>query len=260
MDASALHLEIRNALVLSDELARHAHVLGNDKLAGYLAAVRTVLGELERSVGVSHRRHAPAAPAEIGQLERTLHFLRERVEEIPVVLRPRLVHLLAALERIVFAELRPASPVPAKVVLGSLPLARVIPQGVHSVFDYVAAAAYLASAALATRPRARIVGAVLGVKVAAASLLTDYRLATTRRLPIETHEAMDYVVGIGAIVTPLALRYRTKDRVAAGIQMAVGVATVLVSLFTDYRADRGVGYSLRSRIGRRLRSLRPREV
>lgn len=252
MDPRALHLELRNALAVADELSRHAHVLGSETIAGYLASVRTVLGELERTVGSSHRR-APTAHLEEGrQLERAVDFLRERLEAIPLVLRPRLVHLMASLERIVFAVERPAAPVPAKRMLGGLPIARVVPQGAHSVFDYLAAGGFLLSAGLARTPRARLVGLVLGLKFGGASLLTDYRLAPLRKLPIELHEGMDYAVGIGAVVTPLAFGYRKKDRVASAIQMAVGLATVLVSLVTDYRAHRGVVPAVRARSGKRL--------
>ncbi|MDF2695111.1 MAG: hypothetical protein K0S65_3494, partial [Labilithrix sp.] len=136
MDAIALHLELRNAIALADELGRHEHAAGNDDLAGHLAAIRTALGELEREVGRSHEEQIAPRPTLIERIERGLELLRSRLEEIPVNLRPRLGQLLASLERIVFAELRPSSPVPAKPVLGVLPLRRVLPQEAHSVVDY----------------------------------------------------------------------------------------------------------------------------
>ena len=249
MDAFTLHLELRNALSLSDELGRHEHAIGNDSLAGQLAALRTALGELERDVGRSHERSVSPNPTLVERLERGLAVLRDRLEEIPAALRPRLGQLLACVERIIFVEVRPRAPVPSKPLLGVLPLKRIIPQDVHSVMDYLVAAAYLASARLATTQRARAVGMFLGANVGGVSLLTDYRLSAAKVIPIEVHEVLDHVSGAGAVAAPFVLGYAKKDRVAAAIQIAAGIGTILASLFTDYRAARGVGRAIRSRGG-----------
>ncbi|HVH46759.1 MAG TPA: hypothetical protein VM925_30665 [Labilithrix sp.] len=253
MDAIALHLELRNALSLSDELGRHEHALGNDTLAGHLASIRTSLGELERDVGRSHEAHVSAKPTVVERIERALQFLRDRLEEIPVALRPRLGQLMSSLERIVFAELRPSAPVPAKPVLGVLPLARVIPQDVHSVMDYLVTAAYLVSAGLAKTPRARAAGIFLAANVGTVSMLTDYRLSLAKVIPIEVHEVLDHVSGSGAVAAPFVLGYRKRDPIASAIQIATGIGTILASLFTDYRAQQGVGRAMRSRGGPRTR-------
>ena len=50
MDVIALHLEVRNALSLADELGRHEHALGNDVLAGQLADSRRRLEELDAQI------------------------------------------------------------------------------------------------------------------------------------------------------------------------------------------------------------------
>jgi hypothetical protein len=255
MDAIALHLEIRNAFSLADELGRHEHALGNDTLAGHLAAARTALGELERDVGRSHRDQVSPNPTLIERLERSLHALRERSEEIPVVLRPRVGQLLSAIERVVFAELRPSSPVPAKLLFGKLPLKRVISQDVHSVMDYLAASAYLVSAKLAFTKRGRVVGLALGSSVAGVSLLTDYRLSAVKVIPIEVHELLDHASGGSAALAPLLLGYVRTDPIAAAIQIVTGLGTIVASLFTDYRAARGVGRALRSKGGPRARRL-----
>ena len=159
MEAFTLHQELRNALSLSDELGRHEHAIGNDALAGQLAALRTALGELERDVGRSHDKSVSPNPTLIDGLDRGLRVLRDRLEEVPAALKPRLGQLLASVERIIFVELRPAAPVPSKPLLGALPLARLIPQDVHSVMDYLVSAAYLVSARFAKTKRARAVRA-----------------------------------------------------------------------------------------------------
>lgn len=259
MDAVALHLEVRNALSLADELSRHEHALGNDTFAGHLAAVRTTLAELEREVGRSHAGQGSPHGTLIESLERSLRILQERIEAFPASLRPRLGQLLASLERVVFAELWPSSPVPAKQVFGALPLKRVIPQAAHSAVDLLAAGAYLLSARLARTPRARAVGMLLGGAVAGLSLLTDSRLALARVLPIELHELLDHASGAVAINAPFALGYVKRDPIASLIQIVTGTSVVVVSLLTDYRAVRGVARALRSRGGPRP-ARRPRKV
>ena len=46
MDRTALHVEIRNAISISDELSRHEHALGEDELAGCLAGLRGARSDL----------------------------------------------------------------------------------------------------------------------------------------------------------------------------------------------------------------------
>ncbi len=249
MDAFTLQLELRNALSLSDELGRHEYAIGNDVMAGQLAALRTSLGELEREAGRGHGREAPPNPALIDGLERGLRTLRDRVEEVPAALRPRLGQLLASVERIIFREVRPTAPIPSKPLLGVLPLKRLIPQDVHSVMDYLVAGAYLFSARVARTKRARAVGMLLGGNVSGVSAMTDYRLSVAKVIPIEVHEVLDYVSGGGGVAAPFLLGYAKKDRLASIIQIAAGVGTIVASLFTDYRAARGVGRAIRSRGG-----------
>lgn len=245
MDSIALQTEVRTALSLSDELGRHEHALGNDSLAGHLAAVRSLLVGLERQAG----RPAAPSPADVERLDLAIAKLRERALEVPMPLRPRLGQLLAALDRIVFAEARPTEQVPAKPLLGVLPLARVVPQDAHSVLDYAAAAAYFASAKLARTARGRFVGAMLGAKVTGVSAITDYRLSLAKVVPIEAHEGFDYIGSASAIAAPFVLGYVRKDPVASLLQIGAGIATLMASLVTDYRADKGIGRALRSRGG-----------
>lgn len=249
MDAIALHLELRNALSLSDELGRHEHALGQQTFAGQLAALRTTISELEREAGKSHEYVHVPSPVRVEQLERALHVIRDRAEEIPVQLRPRIVMLMDAVERIVFASKQPASAVPAKKLLGALPLARVVPQDVHSAADYIVSMAYFASAVVARTRRARAMGFLLGCFHGGVSLATDMKLSLAKIVPLETHELMDHASGIKACASPIVLGYARKDPIASAIQIVAGLGTIAVSLFTDYRAERGVGHARRSKGG-----------
>lgn len=263
MDAIALHLEVRNAISLADELARYEHALQNPALASYLGAVRTSLAELERRIGRTHARHVRTRPALVEQLDMSLRVLRGSLHEAPAPLRPRFARLLASLERIVFAERRPHAPLPALPVLGGLPLGRVVPQDVHSVADFLAAAALVVTATLARDRRARRVGFALGAKLGGAALVSDVRLAPLRWLRVELHELLDYGIGLAAAIAPQVLGYRKKDPVVAGAHVLVGLGLVALSLVTDYRAERGFVRPVRSRGGpfaRRGRGRRVREA
>ena len=251
MDRTALHLEIRNALSISDELSRYEHALGNDELAAHLSALRTSLDELERDLGKSHdaAEATPPAPQTVESVERAASVLRDRHDELPVTLRPRLASLVNSAERVAFGLSRPYARVPSKPVLGILPLARVIPQDVHSVADYLCAGAFMMSAKLARTSRARAAGMTLAMSDAGVSLLTDYRLSAAKLVPIEVHEIADHVTGFSAVAAPFVLGYAKTDPVAAAIQIVTGLGMIVASLFTDYRASKGITFPMRSKGG-----------
>jgi hypothetical protein len=54
---------------------------------------------------------------------------------------------------------------------------------------------------------------------------------------------------VAAIAAPFLLGYAKEDPVAAMIQIGLGIGTVLTSLFTDYRASKGVAWPMRSNGG-----------
>jgi hypothetical protein len=131
--------------------------------------------------------------------------------------------------------------IPARPLLGKLPLARVIPQDVHSVMDYADAGGVLAGAFVSECPKARAASSILGGSGLVASALTDYRLSLAKVIPIEAHEVIDYSFGVCAIAAPFVLGYRKTAPLVAASHVLIGVGTILASLFTDYRAYRGVG-------------------
>lgn len=252
MDRTALHVEVRNALSVADELSRHEHVLGRDDLAGGLAALRSSLADLERDVGRSHADPTQPQPWVVEAVERSLESLLIHRRAVPPTLRARTEELIASAERVSTALWDPEARVPSKPVLGMLPLARVVPQDVHSVLDYVHSAGFLASAALARTGRARAVGIALGVGLGGTSLVTDQRFSAVKALPIETHEEVDYVTGVVAIAAPFLLGYAKKDPLAAMLHVGLGLGTLVTSLLTDYRAYKGVSWPMRSRGGPRV--------
>jgi hypothetical protein len=249
MDRTSLHREIRNALSAADELSRHEHGMGDDDLAGSMAALRSALADLERDVGRSHEDDVAPDPDTVAFVERSLESLIVRRHQVPAALRSRTEQLLASAERISNALWDPTARVASKPLLGMLPIARLLPQDGHSLLDYAHAAGFLVSAKLARTGRARAVGLALGAGVGGVSLVTDHRLGAAKVLPIEVHESVDYAVGLTAVAAPFLLGYAKTDPIAAMLQVGLGVGTLLTSLLSDYRASKGVTWPRRSNGG-----------
>jgi hypothetical protein len=132
-------------------------------------------------------------------------------------------------------------PRPARKLMNALPVSRQIPQDVHSVLDYIGAATCIASALFARKSSAKAAAIGIGATTTVASLLTDYRLSVAKVIPIEAHEVLDYVSGISQVSAPFMFGYWKKDRVTSLMNIANGAAVILVSMFTDYRAQKGIG-------------------
>lgn len=135
--------------------------------------------------------------------------------------------------------------IPSEPLLGALPLARLIPQDIHSVADYANGIA-VATGVSSRDPRAQLASIILAASVIGVSAITDYRLSIAKLVPIEAHEAIDHLWGLSAIAAPFVFGYwKTSPRIGM-THVITGAATILASLFTDYRAYRGVGHGRRA--------------
>jgi len=85
----------------------------------------------------------------------------------------------------------------------------------------------------------------LGVAGGGVSLFTDYRLSLSKLIPIEVHEKVDYGWSLAAIGAPFVLGYARKAPWLAATHVVLGLATLVGSLYTDYRAQRGVQWNQR---------------
>ncbi len=119
---------------------------------------------------------------------------------------------------------------------GLLPLARIIPQDVHSVMDYADGVNCTAGAFLSDDPSARIASIFLGASVLGVSAMTDYRLSLAKVIPVEGHEVLDYAWGAMAIAAPFVLGYWKRSPRVAMMHIMSGAGQILASLFTDYRS------------------------
>lgn len=249
MDSYALHLETRNALELADELSRHEHAIGNSPVTGNLRSLGTALGTIERLLGRSDA-HAIETPLEtIETTRRAVEAITRRRGDLPLYLRGRFDDLVAMGHRIVFALSNPYESVPAKPMLRELDLPLVIPQHTHSIIDFVASGAALASTFVARTNTARIAGSTLALAQAANAATADTQLSLARSVPIEAHQKLDLAWGFASVIAPFALGYVRKDPFAAACQIVAGAATLVGALFTDFRAERGLTRPRRSRGG-----------
>jgi hypothetical protein len=137
---------------------------------------------------------------------------------------------------------------PARPLAGVLPVARIIPQDVHSVGDYVSGAMGVLSMFLADELSAKLAGSAIGSNIIGVSLMTDYRLSAAKLIPIEVHEMLDYASAAMYIAAPFALGYWKKDPLVSALHIGTGALIIATSLLTDYRADKGVG----ARVGEML--------
>lgn len=132
----------------------------------------------------------------------------------------------------------------AKPLFGVLPIKRFVPQDIHSLLDYANGLTVMSVAMGADKP-ARAAGLALGMAGLGVSLLTDYRLSLRKIIPIEVHEFIDYAWSVAAIASPFVFGYARRAPLSAIVHIAVGVSTILGSMFTDYRAQVGVKWSKR---------------
>ncbi len=233
---------VREAINHADELSRSAHENHHEPVAQALDSLRTALVHADEALGGGHSI-LPILP----EMARILEELANFTERVGPDLRGRykdslltFQHLLHEMERDLDA-LAPSLELESKPLFGVLPVARVIPQDVHSMMDYAAGGTCIATSLMAETTAGRVAGAFLGGSVLCVSALTDYRLSFAKIIPIETHEALDHLWGLTAIAAPFVFGYWKRDPAVAALHVIAGASTILASLFTDYRAAEGVG-------------------
>jgi hypothetical protein len=242
MASLTMQRDVREAINRADELSRSAHENQHEPVAQVLDSIRTALIHADEALG-GGRSALPIVPDMI----RLLDELTSYADRVGPELRVRYHEgigsfraLVGRMERDLDA-VSPSLELPAKPLLGVLPLARIIPQDIHSMMDYAAAGTCLGTAMWADTTGARVAGAMLGASGLCVSALTDYRLSAAKIIPIEAHEAIDHVWGLATMAAPFVLGYWKKDPAVAAIHVLTGASTILASLFTDYRAAEGVG-------------------
>jgi hypothetical protein len=228
---------VERAIGVVDDLGREPRVTEHATIASGVDSLRTRLVRFEDEI--DRKGAAMAIAIEIDRLSETLRGAAHRLSP---ALRER-TEQLGLDAQLFLKDLAPSLEIPSKPLFGVLPVARVISQDVHSVLDYSSGLVAFGSAASARGSRAQAAGLALGAAVVGISAITDYRLSLLNIVPIEVHEVADYLWGASAIAAPFALGYIKKSPFASALQIAAGATSILVALFTDYRAAKGRGRS-----------------
>jgi len=220
-----------------DSTTRH-----HDPLAQKLDTLHAMLTKVDDSI-----LHGDAQVPFLGDVMRLGDELADMIDRVAPEMRERLgeiVTFVRALPKEIetrLARVAPSKEIPSEPLFGALPLARVVPQDIHSLIDYRNAVGGIVTSFVADDLSAKVASAALGSSVLGVSLLTDYRLSAAKVIPIEVHEAIDYVWGAAAIAAPFVFGYWKKEPRVAAVHVLFGVTTIFGSLFTDYRAAEGVG-------------------
>ncbi len=115
-------------------------------------------------------------------------------------------------------------------------LVRLLPAWFHAIADYAVAAALIVVPLVAGGSgKAVATGVVVGVVVAAVSMLTRYPLGVVKVLPFTVHSAGDYLAAALLVVAPFALSFTGSDAGLAAFYVVAGLAVLAVSLVTNYQ-------------------------
>src|SRR3954469_21847511 len=104
-------------------------------------------------------------------------------------------------------------------------LVRLLPAWFHAIADYAVAALLILVPIIAGgSDKAVWTGIVVGVVVAAVSMLTKYPLGVWKVLPFRIHSAGDYLAAALLLIAPFALSFNDSDTGLAVFYVASGLA------------------------------------
>lgn len=229
--------EVREAITTTYGLMQDTRSLHHDELAQALRALEDRLKFVESRLGGPDREHL--GPIDLSE---ELADIRALLRHSGMPLTDQVKALVRNVHRLEGRISRFSSrEIASQPLLGVLPVARLIPQDVHSVMDYASGLKAASGVVLARSTEAKVASAVLGASAIGVSAMTDYRLSLKKAIPIETHQVIDIAWGASAIAAPFVLGYHRKDPLTAALHVAVGAVNVITAFFTDYRAATGVG-------------------
>jgi hypothetical protein len=116
-----------------------------------------------------------------------------------------------------------------------LPRRGSVPLALHGLLEYGVGVLLIASSSLFSfdsTPRA--VGILLGAVVLVLAAFSDLPTALMRRLPIDSHIVIDYVLGVVLIISPFIFGF-SDDEGALAFFVAVGLGYLLLAAITRFK-------------------------
>jgi hypothetical protein len=118
-----------------------------------------------------------------------------------------------------------------------LPRRGSVPLVVHGLLEYGVGVLLIASSSLFSfdsTPRA--VGILLGAAVLVLAAVSDLPTALMRRLPIDSHVVIDYVIGVVLIASPFIFGF-SDDEGALAFFVVVGIGYLILTAVTRWKSS-----------------------
>ena len=115
-----------------------------------------------------------------------------------------------------------------------LPRRGSVPLAVHGLLEYGIGVLLIASSSLFSfdsTPRA--VGILLGAAVLVLAAVSDLPTALTRRLPIDSHVVIDYVIGVVLVASPFVFGF-SDDEGALAFFVVLGIGYLILTAVTRW--------------------------
>ena len=111
-----------------------------------------------------------------------------------------------------------------------------IPLVVHGLAEYGLGILFIVgpSALSFDSDTAKVVSILIGAGIIAMAALTDYPTALMRRLPLDSHIVLDFVLSLFVIASPFVFGF-TDDATAVAFFLIVGIAYLALTVMTRYR-------------------------
>jgi hypothetical protein len=111
-----------------------------------------------------------------------------------------------------------------------------IPLVVHGLAEYGLGVLFIIgpSALSFDSDTAKVASILIGAGIVVMAALTDYPTALVRRLPLDSHIVLDFVLSLFVVASPFILGF-TDDATAVAFFLILGIAYLALTVLTRYR-------------------------
>lgn len=116
-----------------------------------------------------------------------------------------------------------------------LPQRGSVPLAVHGLLEYGIGVLLIASSSLFSFEKTpRAVGILLGAIVLVHAAVSDLPTALMRRLPLDSHVVIDYVIGVVLVASPFIFGF-SDDEGALAFFVVVGIGFLILAAVTRWK-------------------------